>query len=71
MSEYSTSIMLGKLATGQAKTQPKADVNQEEQEVKEVFAVPQLKPSAEPEMKEVLANILGPSASKKYSPMDK
>ncbi|MBI2785901.1 MAG: hypothetical protein HYX60_06200 [Legionella longbeachae] len=71
MSDYSTSKMLGKLAVGKVKTQPENTLDEEMQEIEEVFSVPQLKPSAEPQMKEVLANILSPSFSKKHSPVDK
>lgn len=74
MSQYSTSKMLGKLAAGQNNSRLE-DVSQETEEVGQEFAVPQLTPSARPseelQMKEVLGNILGPSFSKGYSPMDK
>ncbi|HHT0593040.1 TPA: hypothetical protein ACTXXA_000132 [Legionella anisa] len=74
MSQYSTSKMLGKLAAGQSNSRHK-EVSQEIEEVGQEFAVPQLVPSAKPseelEMKNVLNNILGPSFSKGYSPMDK
>ncbi|KTD39988.1 hypothetical protein [Legionella parisiensis] len=74
MSQYSTSKMLGKLAAGQSNSRHK-DVSQEIEEVAQEFAVPQLTPSAKPseelEMKKVLNNILGPSFSKGYTPMDK
>ncbi|KTD74493.1 hypothetical protein [Legionella tucsonensis] len=74
MSDYSTSKMLGKLAAGQSHSRLR-DVSQKTEEVEQEFAVPQLVPSAKPseelEMKKVLSNILGPSFSKEYSPMDK
>ncbi|HHF7365767.1 TPA: hypothetical protein ACPSKY_000868 [Legionella bozemanae] len=74
MSQYSTSKMLGKLAAGQSNSRLK-EVSQETEEVEQEFTVPQLVPSAKPseelEMKKVLNNILGPSFSKGYSPMDK
>ncbi|CAM2761479.1 hypothetical protein LEAN103870_01660 [Legionella anisa] len=72
MSQYSTSKMLGKLAAGQSNSRLE-EVSQEIEEVGQEFAVPQLVPSAKPseEMKNVLTNILGPSFSKGYSPMDK
>ena len=38
------------------------------QESGELFSVPQLRPTSD--MENILANILGPSASKKCSPMD-
>ncbi|PWY56952.1 hypothetical protein DGG96_04325 [Legionella qingyii] len=75
MSQYSTSKMLGKLAAGQGNTRIE-DVSQATEEVGQELAVPQLIPSAkktseELEMKKLLTNILGPSFSKGYSPMDK
>lgn len=74
MSQYSTSKMLGKLAAGQSNSRFEK-VPQEMEEVGQGFAAPQLLPSAKPseelEMKKVLNNILGPSFSKGYSPMDK
>ncbi|WP_454782958.1 hypothetical protein [Legionella sp. WA2022007384] len=75
MSQYSTSKMLGKLAVGQNNIRTE-DVSQETEEVEKELAAPQLvpsakKPSEELEMKNVLSNILGPSFSKGYSPMDK
>lgn len=74
MSQYSTSKMLGKLAAGQNNLRQN-DVSQDKEDINEEFAVPQLSPSAKPseelEMKNVLKNILGPSSSKGYSPMDK
>ncbi len=73
MSQYSTSKMLGKLAAGQSNS--RCEVSQETEQVGQEFAVPRLTPSAklseELEMKNVLNNILGPSFSKGYSPMDK
>lgn len=74
MSQYSTSKMLGKLAAGQSNSRCEG-VSQETEQVGQEFAVPRLAPSAKPseelEMKNVLNNILGPSFSKGYSPMDK
>jgi hypothetical protein len=66
MYRNSTSKMLGKLVTRQGEDA----INNEEQLLQNaeeaVFSAPQLKP----QMKEVLTNILGPSFSKKHSPVD-
>ncbi|MCW8408504.1 hypothetical protein OQJ13_05905 [Legionella sp. PATHC035] len=73
MSQFSTSKMLGKLAAGQNK--PRFEESLQDEKIGEEIATPQLTPSAKPseelEMKKVLNNILGPSFSKGYSPMDK
>ena len=72
MSQYSTSKMLGRLAGRQGKSRTEEEVLAREEEVEDIFSAPapQLKPSTEPEMKEVLTHILGTSYSKKYSPVD-
>lgn len=71
MSKNSTSTMLGKLAVGQNEPRTEVVLDQKSEDVGEVCAVPQLKPSKQPKMEEVLTNILGASFSKGYSPMDK
>lgn len=67
MYRNSTSKMLGKLVTGQGEDAIDKEGELLLQNAEEpVFSVPQLKP----QMQEVLTNILGPSFSKKHSPVD-
>lgn len=71
MSQYSTSKILGKLAIEPSKIQDEDVLPQEAAQVMtDGEAVPQLKPSNELQMKEVLMKSLGASFSKDYSPMD-
>ncbi|MCL9683301.1 hypothetical protein [Legionella maioricensis] len=63
MTIHSTSKMLASMV-GKSKPKSAETVDQELRE----FSEPQLKPSQE--MEHLLANILGASATKKYSPMD-
>lgn len=62
---HSTSKMLAKMV-GKSKSKV---TNSAVHEASESFTVPQLRPGS-PDMEQVLANILGPTASKKHSPMD-
>jgi hypothetical protein len=64
MAIQSTAKILASIV-GKSQTQsPETNI----QEPRELFSIPQLTPS--PDMEHVLSNILGHSASKKYSPMD-
>ena len=65
MSMYSTAKMQT-LMGGKCKPE---STNSVVQESRESFTVPQLRPGSS-DMEQVLANILGPSASKKHTPMD-
>jgi hypothetical protein len=64
MAIQSTSKMLASMV-GNSKSESPDTIDQEPGEL---FTPPQLKPTSD--LEHILANILGPSASKKYTPMD-
>jgi hypothetical protein len=64
MTINSTSKILARLVGNGTSEQ----FEEESQEIEHLCIAPQLKPTSE--MEEILANILRPSASKKYTPMD-
>jgi hypothetical protein len=65
--------MLGIFGIEEHSRSEEATLTHEKESLEEVMNKPsvQLKPSEQPEMKEVLTHILGSSASKKYSITDK
>jgi hypothetical protein len=67
MTIQSTSKMLASML-GNNNAQNPETVDTVAQEPVDLFSAPQLKPTAD--MEHILANILGPSSSKKYSPLD-
>ena len=64
MTSQSTAKMLARMA-GKSSS---STLIEESEELESLISAPQLHPSAE--MEHILSNILGASASKKYSPLD-
>lgn len=64
MAVHSTSKMLASMVEKSKSERPDTI----DQEPGELFTTPQLKPTSD--LEHILANILGPSSSKKYTPMD-
>ena len=67
MAIHSTSKMLASML-GDSKSQNSETVDTVTQEPGDIFSAPQLKPTSD--MEHILSNILGPSSSKKHTPMD-